>query len=190
MGEKINLVGALDADAGRGGLERVRIGSDEIALIPFTAEAEAVDLHYCSEADVNDYVHCNGPGCPLCRIGREQVRRLLLPVYVPTAQAVRVLPVSTSLRPGALWPQLGAALSASGPQVVFVARIQGDRHRVSTTPLADDVDAGETAIAEFKGDHEAGSVALESVYPRLGNDDLARLPEVAAMLRLKGIVSS
>ena len=190
MGEKINLVGALDADGTATGLERVRIGTDETAVVPFTAEAETVVLHYCAEPDVNDYVHCTGPGCPLCRCGREQVRRHLLPVYDPMARAVRVLPVSTSLRPGALWPQLAATLRAAEPQVVFVTRIQGDRHRVAVVPLAADVDAGEAEVAEFKDQYEAGRVALESVYPRIAAHDLAALPEVAAMLRLKGVAAS
>ena len=56
-------------------------------MIPFTAAAEEVELHYCREPDVIDYVHCNGPACVLCQVGREKVKRQLLPVYVPAAQA-------------------------------------------------------------------------------------------------------
>jgi hypothetical protein len=188
MGQKVNLIKALEAAGSEpSGLERVRISSDEIALIPFTADAEEVDLHYCREPDINDYVTCNGPGCLLCRIGREKVKRRMLPVYVPAARAVGVLPVSTSLRPGALWPQLAEALKGEEPRAVFVVREQGERHRVLVVPLAADVDAGEKAIGDFQAEYEAGHIALDSVYPRVPNEELARLPEIAEMLKLKGV---
>jgi hypothetical protein len=188
MGKKVNLLEALGAyGSERPGLERVRLGNDEAALIPFTAEGEEVDLHFCDEPDINDYVACNGPGCPLCSIGRKQVKRRLLPVYVPGARAVGVLPVSTSLRPGSLWPQLADALNGEEPHVVFVTRDPGERYRVSAVPLRDDVEAGEGAIKEFLADYKAGHIVLDSVYQRISNEELARLPDVAVMLKLKGI---
>ena len=188
MGQKVNLIKALEAAGSESpGLERVRIGSDEVALIPFTAEAEEVVVHFCAEPDINDYVRCNGPGCLLCRIGRDKVRRRLLPVYVPGERAVRVLPVSTSLRPGALWPQLAEALKGEEPRAVFVTREQRERHRVSFVPLAADVDAGEEAIRDFLAEDRAGRVELEAVYPRVANEELARVPEIAEKLKLKGI---
>jgi hypothetical protein len=188
MGQKVNLIQALEtAGSVLSGLERVRISSDEIALIAFTAEAERVDLHFCREPDINDYVICNGPGCLLCRIGREKVKRQLLPVYLPGARAVSVLPVSTSLRPGALWPQLAEALRGAEPCAIFVARNQGERHRVSVIPLSEDVDAGEETIKDFLVAYNAGRIALDSVYPRVADEDLARLPEIAEILKLKRV---
>jgi hypothetical protein len=188
MGRKVNLVTELEAaGSDRSGLERVRLGSDEVALIPFTDEAEEIDLHYCREVDIADYAACNGAGCLLCRIGRDKVTRRLLPIYLPAARAVAILPVSPSLRPGSLWPQLAAALTGEAPRAVFVAREQGDRHRVSAVPLADDVDAGEGVIQAFLAEYTTGRVALDSVYPKVSNEELARLPEIAEMLKLKGI---
>ena len=187
MGKKINLVRALEgAGGGPAALERVRLGADEVPIIPFTAEAEEVDLHYCREPDIGDYVQCNGAGCVLCRVGREKVTRQLLPVYLPGARAVGVLPVSTSLRPGALWPQLAEAMNAGEPRAVFVAREQGDKHRVSSVALADDVDAGVSAIRDFVAEYKAGRVALDSVYQKIGDDELARVPGIAELLKLKG----
>jgi hypothetical protein len=188
MGQKVNLIQALEAAGSEpSGLERVRIGSDEIAIIPFTADAEEIQLHYYAEADIADYAACNGPGCLLCRIGRQKVTRRLLPVYLPAARAVGVLPVSTSLRPGALWPQLADALKGKEPRVVFVTREQGERHRVSFAPLAADVDAGEEAVGDFLAEYVAGRVALDAVYPRVANEELARIPGIAEMLKLKGV---
>ena len=126
MGRKVNLVKELEAAGSDwSGLERVRLGSDEVALIPFTDEAEEIDLHYCREADIADYAACNGAGCLLCRIGRDKVTRRLLPVYLPAARAVAVLPVSPNRRPGSLGPQLAEALKGEAPHAVFVCASRG-----------------------------------------------------------------
>jgi hypothetical protein len=187
MARKVNLLRELAATAGhRPSLERVRLASDEVAVLLFTAEAEAVDLHFCREIEIPDYALCNGPGCLLCAIGRVKVERHLLPVYLMGAGTVAVLAVPTSLRPRALLPQLAPLLEGDGPRVVFIARERDDYH-VSSIPLAADVDAGEAAIGAFLADHEAGRIALDSVYPRLENAEIARLPEIARMVKLKGI---
>ena len=68
MSKKIDLVKDFEAMV-NGALERVRLDASEIAIIPFTAEAEWVDIHYCKEPDINDYVICNGGDCFLCKIG-------------------------------------------------------------------------------------------------------------------------
>ena len=45
---KIDLVKDFEAMVnGPPALERVRLDASEIAVIPFTAEAEQVDIHYC-----------------------------------------------------------------------------------------------------------------------------------------------
>lgn len=103
---KVNLLDMVAAEAAESLLEVVRLGSDEIAIIPFTPDSEEADIHYCSEAEINSYVVCNGPECVLCRIGRKREQRLLLPVYLPAAGCVGILPVSRSLRPFALTPGL------------------------------------------------------------------------------------
>ena len=42
-------------------------------------------------------------------------------------------------------------------------------------------------IKAFLAEYAAGRIALDSVYPKVANEELARLPEIAAMLKLKGI---
>jgi len=183
---KINLLDVVAGEAAESVLEVVRLGSDETAIIPFTGESEAVDLHYCPESEISGYVVCNGPDCVLCRIGRKLEQRLLLPVYLPTTGSVGILPISRSLRPFALLPQILNVLKAGKPLVMFVTR-EGAKYTVSTAELRKDVDGGEEAIKHFVDDSEAGLHNLADVYPRIDNEQLASVEEIARMMSLKGV---
>ena len=183
---KVNLLDVAAAETAESLLEVVRLGNDETAIIPFTADSEAVDLHYCSETEINSYVICNGPDCVLCRIGRKRDQRLLLPVYLPAAGCVGILPVSRSLRPFALLPQISNVLKAGKPMVMFVTR-EGAKYTVSTVDLQKDVDGGEVAIRRFLDDYGAGLHVLAAVYPRIDNEQLASVEEIARMMSLKGV---
>jgi len=164
----------------------VRLGSDETAIIPFTADSESVDLHYCSETEINGYVICNGSDCLLCRIGRKRDQRLLLPVYLPAAGCIGILPISRSLRPFALLPQISNVLKAEKPMVMFVTR-EGAKYTISTAELQKDVDGGEAAIKRFLDDDQAGVLDLTTVYPRVDNEQLANVEEIGRMMALKGV---
>lgn len=183
---KVNLFDVAATESAESLLEVVRLGSDETAIIPFTADSEAVDLHYCSETEIDGYVICNGPGCVLCRIGRKRDQKLLLPVYLPTGGCVGILPVSRSLRPYALLPQISNVLKAGKPMVMFVTR-EGAKYTVSTADLQKEMDGGEVAIKRFRDDYEAGFHNLTSVYLRIDNEDLANVEEIAKMMSLKGV---
>lgn len=189
MAKTIDLLKEFEAASSlnRTALERVRLNASEIAIIPFTTKSEEINLHYCGEPDLKDYVACNGENCYLCKIGRENVTRCLLPVYLPASHAVGVLPVSPIVRPRALWPQLFNVLKDGSRKAVFVSRAQGDSYSVTAVPLQDDVADGAEVIKTFLEDHQKGTIQLDSVYPKVANEELARLPEIAAMLKLKGI---
>ena len=169
-----------------GGLELVRLGQDETALIFFTSDVEQVTLHYCEEVDIGGYIHCAGDDCTLCRIGRKRDERVLLPAYSPTARQVQLLPVSRSLRPQALLPQLAEVLKSKDPQVCFIRR-EGFRFFVSISPLPADIDAGAAAIEEFLAQSKSGTISLAGVYPTLANEQLREVPEIARRLKLKGL---
>ena len=156
----------------------MRLGTDETAIIPFTADSEAVDLHYCSETEINSYVVCNGPDCVLCRIGRKRDQRLLLPVYLPAAECVGILPVSRSLRPFALLPQISNVLKAEKPMVMFVTR-EGAKYTVSTVELQKDVDGGERRSDAFWTITRLAFTVLAAVYPCIDNEQLASVEEIA-----------
>ncbi len=186
MNNKVNLLDVAAAESVESLLEVIRLGSDETAIIPFTSDSEAVDLHYCSETEINSYVICNGPDCVLCRIGRKRDQRLLLPVYLPAAGCVGILPVSRSLRPFALLPQISNVLKAEKPMVMFLSR-EGAKYSISTVELQEDVDGGEAVIKRFLADCEAGLHDLTAVYPKIDNEQLASVEEIGKMMTLKGV---
>jgi len=186
MTKKVNLLDLATAESIESLLEIVRLGKDETAIIPFTADSEGVDLHYCSETEINGYVICNGPDCLLCRIGRKRDKRLLLPVYLPAAGCVGILPVSYSRRPYALLPQILNVLKAEKPMVMFVTR-EVAKYTVSTDELQKDVDGGEAMIKRFVEDYEVGLHDLSNVYPRINNEQLASVEGIGRMMVLKGV---
>lgn len=183
---KVNLMDVVAAKSAESFLELVRLGSDETAIIPFTAESEEVILHYCSETEISGYVTCNGPDCLLCRIGRKQEQRLLLPVFLPAAGCVGILAVSRSLRPFALLPQIFQVLKAEKPMVMFATR-DGGKYTVSTAELQKDVDGGETVIKSFLEDNKAGLHDFPAIYPKIENEQLANIEEIGRMMALKGV---
>lgn len=186
MPEKVSLLDVAAAESEESLLDLVRLGSDETAIITFTAEGESITVHYCSETEINGYVVCNGGDCVLCRIGRQKEQRLLLPVYLPAAGRVGILPVSRSLRPFALLPQISNVLKAEKAMVMFVKR-DGAKYTVSTAELQKDVDGGEEKIKRFLEDYEAGVHDLSAVYPSIDNEQLASVKEIDQMMRLKGV---
>ena len=183
---KVNILDVVASEIAESTLEVVRLGNDETAIIPFTADSEGIDLHYCSETEINSYVVCNGPDCVLCKIGRRKEERLLLPVYLPASGCVGILPVSRSLRPYALLPQISNVLKSDTPMVMFVIREVG-KYMISTKSLEKDMDGGEFQIKEFLEDYAAGNINLIDLYPKIDNEQLLGVDGIQKMAALKGI---
>lgn len=186
MSNKVNLLDVAAAESIESPLEIVRLGVDETAIIPFTTDSEEVDLHYCSETEISSYVLCNGNDCVLCKIGRKKDARLLLPVYLPAAGCIGILPVSKSLRPYALLPQLLNILKADKPMVTFITR-EGAKYTVSTVQLREDIDGGEAEIKKFIDEHNDDNFNLSLAYPKIDNEQLSMIDDVARMMKLKGV---
>ena len=70
---------------------------------------------------------------------------------------------------------------------MFISRVLGDSYTVTSMPLQADVADGEEVIQTFLEDHQKGTIELASVSPKVANEELAAVPEIAAMLKLKGI---
>jgi hypothetical protein len=175
---------------GAAALSVVRLEAGERPLIPFTTTMQRVRLHYLDAAAVRSYVHCLGDGCLLCRAGKEPETRDLLPVYDPVGQAVAVLAISPNLRAQALRPQLTPVLQRvrDGERLLLLLRRPDTtRFVVSAVPLPEDAEDGADHIDAFCKQLAAGAVSLDSVYPRLSAEDLAAIPEVARLLKLKGL---
>jgi hypothetical protein len=189
-GGVLNIFEHWGEDGERGAnqpLEVVRLDANETAMIPFGSDGEAVALHYCEATEVGAYVHCNGPGCVLCRCGRKAEERLLLPVYLPATGGIGVLPISPNSRAGALRPQLLPILRSRRRVALLITRPDRAKFTVSTIDLTDDMDDGAAVIKSFLDKWQAGEVKLASVFPRLDNRTLADIPGVASMAKLKGI---
>jgi hypothetical protein len=173
-----------------GNLSSVRLDANERLLIPFTTTMTRVLLHYVEYPALRGYVHCGG-NCLLCRIGRQQESRDLWPVYDVLDGAVAVLPISPNVRPMALRPQLVPILRQlkESPATVLLAirRMETGKFLVSSQPLPEGADDGAAAIQAFVQGFDAGQLDLGSVFPRLADRDLASIPEVATLARLKGI---
>jgi hypothetical protein len=176
-----------DPEDNRETLGLVRLDNNEEVVIPFTTDGIQASIHYCDEPEIRAYVRCNGQGCTLCRIGRERDERFLLPVYMPKTQAIGVLAISPSSRPGALRPQIMPILKSGRRVAVFIRRPDRAVHRVTCVDLTDEMDDGAEIIAEFTRRWDSGQVNLASVYPRQDDDLLAELPGIAAMLKFKGL---
>src|SRR4051812_39308681 len=93
-----------------GSLTAIRIDQNERLVIPFTTSMLRTAMHYLNFAAVQGYVLCNGPDCLLCRIGRQQDVRDLLPVYDVLDKAVGVLAIGPNQRPQAIRPAIAPVL--------------------------------------------------------------------------------
>jgi hypothetical protein len=179
-----------EAAAASPALEEVRLDQNEKLVVPFTTSVVEVALHYLDFASLPGYVRCNGPGCLLCRIGRKEDTRDLWPVYVVAARAVGVLPVPGNMRPQALKPQLIGVLKrlkADERPLLAIRKLDRYRFSVSTLPLQKGADDGADVIADFLERYESGAIDLGCVYPRLSNEQVTALPEVATVLKVRGI---
>jgi hypothetical protein len=186
MNSTINLLDMAQQANHAAPMELIRLGADELPVIPFTTEVVSTKVHYCNEDEIHDYVRCNEPDCVLCSIGRKQDERLLLPVYQPTLKAIGVLPITPSMKPFALLPQLLEVLQRQERQVLFISRQGMTKFTVTTSALLEGMDDGASQIKKFKEKIESESVDLVSAFNRLSNKQLATVPGIAETLRLKG----
>jgi hypothetical protein len=171
-------------------LEVVRLTQSASTLVLFTTTMRRVYLHYLDYRAIKGYVRCNGKGCRLCSVGRARETRDLLPVYDVQNGAVAILPISPSLRPHALRPQLTRVLRdlAAGGKLQQVEIRSGDRKfLVNVLPLQPGADHGAAAVADFLERLDARHVDLAAAYQRLDDEDLAKIDEVRALMAAWGI---
>jgi len=168
-------------------LEAVRFNGQEVAGLLFTSTTVLAKLHYNDEPEARGYVHCNSEGCVLCRLGRTAEEKALLPVYLPVQDTIGVIAISPTSRPGALRPQLLPLLRSGKRLVVFIKKADRMTFQVGSKEVDPTVYQCDRLIEDFERRLEAGEIDLTSVYPRLSNDALAKVPGIATMLLLKGV---
>jgi hypothetical protein len=184
----IDLLSLGDSGREQSALQRVFLNQNKTAIILFTSSCETVFLHYCRETEIRGYLQCNDHGCVLCAAGCNKEERYLLPVYLPTAEIIGILPISPSRRPKSLLPQLLPITKGNSDSiVVLISRQNYGQFSVETRQLPPDIDRGESLIQEFLTQHKAGKIELVSVYPQIPDDELRCIPSIAKMLQLLGL---
>ena len=188
MANIVNL-SDLKSDSGESNApELIRISEDETLVVPFTEEMVEVNLHYCEEPEIGGYAHCNESDCVLCRAGKKPIKKYLLPVYMPASKSVGILPLSPSMKPHMLLPQIMAAIDASDEhKILMISRETPFKYTVSTSPLPESADLGEGVISKFMSSREAGQVDLETLYQKIPNKSLEMVPRIKTILELKGV---
>ena len=169
-------------------IELVRLNEDETPIVLFTVTAVITELHWCGESEIYSYVQCNGEDCVLCQIGRKKDTRYLIPVYLPVEKSIGILPVSPSMRPYALLPQLTNIFNNEEPKLVFIKKSGAAKFNVSSVPIPDNYDVGDEQILKFYEENKDGLSNLESVYQKIDNQVLKMVPEIGSRLELKGLV--
>jgi hypothetical protein len=172
-------------------LETFRIGHDDKAGVLFTKKHQSVYVHYCAESEIKCYVVCNSDGgsdnCLFCQIGKKRNKRLLFPVFSLETETVEVLPVSDSLRPYALLPQMLNILSVDKKLVTFFSH-ENYKYLLTTRKLNKERRRLVTPIVKsFMKSWEAQEIDLSDVYQRISNSTAANYTEIRKMVDLKGI---
>jgi hypothetical protein len=176
--------------AGPTALSLIRLGPDERLVIPFTPLVVRASVHFVNDPAGRSYIHCGGHGCLLCRLGRQVETRDLLPLFDILDKVVGVLPVSRSLRPRALQPQLLPVLQRlekQGRLLLGIRKPDNVSFVVTSYDLPATAADGADVIAAFKEQFDAGRIDLGSVYARVSNEELAAVPEVATLMAAKGV---
>jgi hypothetical protein len=168
----------------------IRLDQNERLLVPFTTTLLPMVLHYLDYPSLQGYVQCNGPGCLLCRVGRQQEKRDVWPIYDLVEKAVGVLLISPNQRPHSLrrllLPVFRRLAGGEGPLLLSL-RKDGSKFSGSTLPLPEAADHGAAAIRTFLEQVEAGQVDLGSPLQKLADEDLAMIEEIKAHMVAKGI---
>ena len=171
-------------------LELVRIGFDAVPVIPFTPAMVPAHVHYLNDDEIRGFVHCNGEGCLLCAAGRKMEDRKALPVYLPAERRIGILLMSTSMRPGALLPQMLEHVSESVKNrarvVLFISKKDNFSFNIAAAPIRPDSDDGAAAIAQFMENWGAGRINPLSAIQTITPEQAKHVPSIARVLALKG----
>jgi hypothetical protein len=173
-------------------LPLVRLDDSQRWLILFTTQMLSVEVHYLDSGGYRGYLHCTGEDCILCRLDNRLKKLDLLPVYDVADAAVAVLPISPSVRPQALRPQIAAVLhDLQAGEDAMVVGISKDvlNFRVVRRPLLRRPRARDLRrMAAFAVAMASGGIDLGRAIQRLSNEELAGILEIRRVARVLGVV--
>ncbi len=171
-------------------LEEIRLDEHEQFVGIFTDRIREVTVHFLRYPALKGFAHCNGTDCLLCQIGRHPEQRDLLPVYDPVRRSVVVLSVPATCRPQGLKAQLTPLLVKAHRGTVVLASVRKtgwDTFEVRELPAVEGADDGAEQITSFDEGFRQGVVDLARIYALVDNAVLAAVPEIAAVMKLKGL---
>jgi hypothetical protein len=172
-------------------LKVVKLDGNISSVVFFTNEYRECFLHYTNYDDLRGYSLCNEDigDCILCQAGKERVKKYLIPVFSVESGIVELLPVSPSVRPLALLPQISnIIINKKCKKIVAYISRQDGKYQVSTGYLDKEVRSEVLhTIRQFIEDWDSGELDFGSVYRRVDNDTLSGIPEIERLLKAKGI---
>ncbi len=135
------------------------------------------------------YVHCNGDGCLLCKLGYKTDDIFLMPIFDLIDHKVVILSVrKANSSPKALRPQLMAALKAP-KSLIEINRIDNINYTVSTRPLSENLKSDPDKINAFVDAYNNETIDISEVYPRMTDEFLSTLSTIQKRMAAKGITS-
>lgn len=166
-----------------------------LGLLPITTDPEPVILYTDAGLEIalhwwtatKSYTFCNGPNCIFDKLGRKNQLKFHLPVFRVLTGDIAILAISESMRPLALRPQIQNILSSGKRQGVFISR-DGYDYNVDPFDITSDMDSGEEVIKNFLAAHPDGDFDVSGLYRQVSNEEMADIPEIANLMKIKGIV--
>ncbi len=166
---------------------------EKTPIVLFTREYGVYDTHYLNYGDnFKGYVRCNHDEgeCVLDIAGIPRSQIFVIPAYLVVKDKIGLVPISSSDHKGALFPQIRPILQLDKKKrriVVYISKPTPTTFEVQSEFLTNEFRSKlRNAIREYKEDLDNGEINFESFYPRLSNEELARIPEIEVLLRLKG----
>lgn len=174
-------------------LDILKINEEPCIIAVFTTECESIAAHFIDTSEYRGYVQCNSGSegrCILCDTKRKLETRIVMPVYDVVGNSIKALMISTSRAPHSLGPQLWQQLDRGDldKRFLVISRDSSNyKYSVSSTPMTNGAESGESVIAEFHENIGELSTCLTNVIQRMTNVGLAAIPEIQTMANAWGL---
>lgn len=164
----------------------IREGDENIFVIHKDCRYEKAAAHYLDIPSVKrGYYKCDEVNCALCASGVKKVHYGFIPVYNMRQQSMEALMFTFVSEPKSLFPQLKSVIARGVPVCICVIKA-GFSYTVTTSPLREGIDYGESAAARFTEMLEKYSISLTDILSPI-TDEIVCCDSVSNMLYLKGL---
>lgn len=164
----------------------IREGDENIFVIHKDCRYEKAAAHYLDIPSVKrGYYKCDEVNCALCASGVKKVHYGFIPVYNMRQQSMEALMFTFVSEPKSLFPQLKSVIARGVPVCICVIKA-GFSYTVTTSPLREGIDYGESAAERFTEMLEKYSISLTDILSPI-TDEIVCCDSVSNMLYLKGL---